>query len=137
MAITVHKEKQAAHQFFNYLLSFVDFDSLDKENLALYNLSAPYFEQIFGLTEYKTLENKHYLILQAISENIVEAQQIATYIEHSAPATYPLMNALVTRQYIIVEHNTSTKKKNYRLTPYGREKLIEWQKKQSVALTKE
>lgn len=135
MAIT--KEKQAAHQFLNYLLSTVDFDSLDKDILTLYNLSAPYFEQMFGHSEYKTLENKHYFILQAISENIIEAQQIATYIQQSAPATYPLMNILVTRQYVIVEHNTSTKKKNYRLTPYGREKLLEWQKKQSTTLTKE
>lgn len=129
MAIT--KEKQAASQWLNYLLSTVDFEILDKDTLALYNLSAPYFESLFGMTEYKSLEEKHYLLLQGVSENIVEAKDLATYIQHSAPATYPLLSILVTRQLLFVEHNTATKKKNYRLSPYGREKLIEWQKQQS------
>lgn len=135
MAITVNKEKQAAYQFFNFLLSKIDFENLDKDTIQLYNLSAPYFENLFGMTEYKTLEQKHFDILQALTEGLIEAKDIATYINHSPQATYPLLNILVIRQYVIVEYNNSAKKKNYRLTPFGREKLIEWQKSNTPTLT--
>ena len=40
------KEKQAAMQWYNYLLSLVDFENLSKEDLHKYNLSSPYFESI-------------------------------------------------------------------------------------------
>jgi DNA-binding MarR family transcriptional regulator len=120
------KQRQAAMQWYNYLLSLVDFENLPQEELHKYNLSAPYFENWFGMTKYKTIEAKHYELLRGVSENIVTAKELATYIQHSAPATYPLLSILVIRGLLIVTHNKADKCKNYRLTPYGRRKLEEY-----------
>ena len=120
------KEKQAAMQWYNYLLSLVDFENLSKEDLHKYNLSSPYFESIFGMTEYKTLETKHYELLRGISEGITTSKELATYIQHSAPATFPLLNIVTIRGLAIVEYNKILKCKQYRLTPYGRQRLEEY-----------
>ena len=123
---TVKKERQAAMQWYNYLLGTVNFDTLPKDKLELYNLSSPFMETTFGRDEYKTLDEKHFLLLRGIKEGVTATGGLATYIGVSAPAVYPLIHILVVRQYILAAVGDD-KKKQYTLLPYGRQKLQEWE----------
>ena len=123
---TVKKERQAAMQWYNYLLGLVDFENLPQDKLGLYNLASPFMEETFGRSEYKTLEDKHYNILKGISEGVTNTGGLATYIGVSAPAVYPLIHVLVVRQYALAAVGDD-KKKQYTLLPYGRQQLQEWE----------
>ena len=123
---TVKKERQAAMQWYNYLMGTINFDSLPKDKLELYNLASPFMEDTFGRSEYKTLEDKHYNLLKAISEGVTNTGGLATYIGVSAQAVYPLVHILVVRQYVLASVGDD-KKKQYTLLPYGRQQLQEWE----------